>query len=39
MTGKKSRPRTQPINRGGNRNYFLISSGFESIHRAEEDGD
>ena len=38
MTGKKSRPNTQPIYSGGNRNDFLISSGFESIHRTEEIG-
>ena len=29
MTGKKSRPNTQPIYSEGNRNDFLISSGFE----------
>ena len=39
MTGKKSRPNTQSIYSGGNRNDFLISSGFESVHPTEEDGD
>ena len=40
MTGKKSRPSTQPIYSGRNRNDSVpISSGFESIHRTEEDGD
>lgn len=31
MTGRKSRPSTEPICSGGNRTDFPISSGFESV--------